>query len=136
MAGACGASSVLLTDVPDRMPLLEHNIELNEELKLSAKPLSWGPVQSDELKDTTFDVILCSDVLFNDTAIPLLVYSIQKLSKSGSICFSSCEHRWDGALQFYTLMEAEGFSVEHIQKEDHHPGYYHESVHVCKFTKK
>lgn len=91
-AAAKGAKSVILTDQPEMMPLLEQNIASND-LSVNAKavPLLWGCDQEETIsslieaassiddasKQTPiFDVICGSDILYSPENLELLLETI------------------------------------------------------------
>ena len=106
-----GPMRVVLTDRPQAVPLLLHNIEKNSGLlptssvSVTAKALEWGQgvaVGATTIEETKppstandkgmFDLILGSDLLYNIDCIPLLLQTIQKsLSKDGAILLAT---RW------------------------------------------
>lgn len=81
------------------------------------------------------EVILCSDVLFSDAAIPPLIATINAISTTGTTVITCCEHRWEGAKMFYRLLEEEGFTVSAIPLDAQHSVYRHFSIHMHRATK-
>ncbi|CAJ1957723.1 unnamed protein product, partial [Cylindrotheca closterium] len=83
-------STVLLTDVPSAMPLLQHNLEHNQSLLpdglvVNAKPLPWAMDRPDDdnheakTNEPPYDCILGSDLLYNEKFIPHLVATTKRL---------------------------------------------------------
>lgn len=66
----------MCTDLPELLPLLRSNVELNRELiakcggSVTATALDWtDPAKFLESQTTGFDYIVCSDLVFNASAI-------------------------------------------------------------------
>jgi predicted nicotinamide N-methyase len=77
-------ATILLTDLPSAMQLLNHNIERNESLfpcKLHARPLRWAIEDDDNDNHNMppYDCILGSDLLYNVEMVPPLVATIKRL---------------------------------------------------------
>ncbi len=91
-AAAMGAKSVILTDQPEMVPLLEQNIALNDaSVNSKAVPLLWGCDQEETMSSLVevastmddawtetpiFDVICGSDILYSPENLPLLLDTI------------------------------------------------------------
>jgi len=66
-----------------------------------------------------FDLVLCTDVLFSENAIGLLVDTICSVCENHTVVLTSNEHRWEGAAQFYLLLEERGFSFDRVPTDFH-----------------
>ena len=91
-AAAKGAKSVILTDQPEMVPLLEQNIASNDlSVNTKAVPLLWGCDQEETISSLAeasstmdgastetpfFDVICGSDILYSPENLPLLLDTI------------------------------------------------------------
>ncbi|TFK25574.1 hypothetical protein FA15DRAFT_338647 [Coprinopsis marcescibilis] len=79
---------VLTTDLESAMPLLEHNISLNEHLfpsvSLRAVVLDWDEDLNAQLRDEAgeIDLVVMADVTYNTASFPALVQTIQKVIKA------------------------------------------------------
>eukprot|EP01064_Diplonema_japonicum_P036550 TRINITY_DN823_c5_g1_i1.p1 TRINITY_DN823_c5_g1~~TRINITY_DN823_c5_g1_i1.p1 ORF type:complete len:216 (+),score=35.60 TRINITY_DN823_c5_g1_i1:53-700(+) len=73
-AALLGAESVVLTDLPSELPLLQENADLNSAPNTTVAPCEWGN-KSHLSSLGTFDVILVSDCLYgrDDDTISLLL---------------------------------------------------------------
>merc|ERR1712179_100951 len=80
-AGALGCGKVVLTDRPDFIEFLHHNIELNKELfdnNITAQPLIWGDQDQIESAKSNgcFNLILVSDCVFYKESVDDLVNTL------------------------------------------------------------
>jgi predicted nicotinamide N-methyase len=78
---------IVLTDCASAMPLLQYNVQQNRDLipstmTVETRALNW---QDTNIHDdsttakTKYDLIVGSDLLYNPTMIPALVFTLQKL---------------------------------------------------------
>ncbi|KAH9928793.1 putative methyltransferase-domain-containing protein [Amylocystis lapponica] len=79
--------SIVTTDLPSAMPLLEHNISMNESLFVhsSVRPhavvLDWDEELPSEVSNSNvgFDAIIMADVTYNTASFSALVRTLSKL---------------------------------------------------------
>uniref|UniRef100_A0A0G4GS36 Uncharacterized protein n=1 Tax=Chromera velia CCMP2878 TaxID=1169474 RepID=A0A0G4GS36_9ALVE len=66
VASAVGASEVVMTDMPEALQLINHNIRLNGfgSARVSAQACRWGDEGDLSALRPPFDVILCSDLVY------------------------------------------------------------------------
>ncbi|KAL4536055.1 hypothetical protein Ndes2526A_g05602 [Nannochloris sp. 'desiccata'] len=116
-AAALGASSVTLTDLDHLEGLITANIARNNlSAKASSAPLCWGQPISSQIPTPPFDIILASDVIYQQASIEPLISTLKALSCPCTIIFLSYEHR--PKLQFpRDLFLAAGFQVEQIRMD-------------------
>ena len=79
--GKDATSTIVLTDLPSAMPLLQYNIEQNKPIlpsKLHARSLRWAE-ESSAPNEPPYDCIIGSDLLYNIEMIPALVATIRRL---------------------------------------------------------
>lgn len=75
-----GATQVTLTDFESAIPSIQHQIDLNDVSNVVAQKFYWGQDSPEELPLTEYDVILCSDLIYGDTASSeLLVKTLVQL---------------------------------------------------------
>jgi len=80
------AGTIITTDLPSAMPLLEHNISANEHLFKSTRPqaavLDWDdddlPEEIQSL-DAGIDAIVMADVTYNTASFPSLIRTLSNL---------------------------------------------------------
>lgn len=73
-----GASRVLLTDLPQRLPLLRRNIDANggDGLPVDTTALAWGATVAVE---PSWDLIVATDVTYDADLVPLLASTVSAL---------------------------------------------------------
>eukprot|EP01051_Picozoa_sp_SAG22_P010213 SAG22_NODE_904_length_6586_cov_3.133498_8_plen_317_part_00 len=83
-----GAKQVLLTDLPRQIPLLRRNITENfgpQQRKVESSALSWGAQTPLPRPDSSrsvragWDLIVCSDLVYDAEEIPLLADTLARL---------------------------------------------------------
>lgn len=134
---ALGASSVVLTDLPHLLPLLERNLALNRDAAPAASvaALDWRAPEIDPLHPP-FQLILASDVLYQQEVLPHFVATLQALCgphPTTTAVLLANEHR--PKLPFpWPLFKAAGFEVVQVPWEDHHPAWRSEDIHLYRLT--
>lgn len=89
-----GPSSVVLTDLPSELELLEKNVEVNvaqgKEADVTVRACAWGEL--DEWQGEVFDTVLCSDVLYHQprNILKALANTLEVLcsKRSGVVVFA------------------------------------------------
>ena len=71
VASRLGAASVVLTDLPSELPLLRHNAETDASRSgggraVAVSACGWGDADAVAALRPPFDVVLCSDVLYQN----------------------------------------------------------------------
>ena len=124
-----GAKSVVVTDYPDPELIdnLQYNIKQNglNESRIAATGYIWGyPI--DQLKcslhstDTSFDLLVLADILFNHSEHGKLVSTLQMTLKQNSasraLVFFTPYRPWlmHRDLHFFNLAKEAGFEVEKV----------------------
>ncbi|KAI9026963.1 putative methyltransferase-domain-containing protein [Hyaloraphidium curvatum] len=80
---------IVVTDLPNAIPLLETNCELNRRaiegdrggLTLEAGPLAWGSTLDEKIKDPPPDLVLMADLVYWPALHPLLVQTCLDLAE-------------------------------------------------------
>lgn len=84
VAAYLGASSVLLTDFPDNLDLLQKNVTTNKlQMTVSVCPLVWG--NRSELLASPFDLIIAADVMYCVEAVDSLLSTLKMAADAGTI---------------------------------------------------
>lgn len=81
-------TNILVTDLPECMELLQYNVQQNTQLynsshniNITALPYEFNNVSHhQQLPIKQYDVIICSDLIYNSTFFDVLISSIQLLS--------------------------------------------------------
>eukprot|EP00698_Gefionella_okellyi_P025268 TRINITY_DN919_c0_g1_i2.p1 TRINITY_DN919_c0_g1~~TRINITY_DN919_c0_g1_i2.p1 ORF type:complete len:724 (-),score=160.69 TRINITY_DN919_c0_g1_i2:29-2200(-) len=101
-------ADVTITDLEHVVPLMQDNVNSNctQTCKIRAMAHSWGSSVAD--LDPPYDVILCSDVIYNEKVIPQLVASITALSNESTDVFLAYRQRY-GVVEheFFERMDVE-----------------------------
>lgn len=75
-------ATVLLTDLPEAMEILERNIgvaTLASRSQVSRAVLDWETCVPEDIAQQTFDLVLISDCTYNSDSIPALVRTVSSL---------------------------------------------------------
>ncbi|TRY72694.1 hypothetical protein TCAL_03390 [Tigriopus californicus] len=132
VAAALGARTVL-TDLPEVLPLLERNIDLNRRVldgPAQARALPWGHDHLDrvsDLLDPGVDYILVSDCVYYEAALEPLIDTLVALSRAQTRVLVSYEERTSPtqvAVQrrFRELVERH-FRIHPVPPAECHPDY-------------
>lgn len=122
-----------MTDLPEFVPLLERNIELNRERlrgPIQARALPWGSEYLDRVPDLVergADYILVSDCVYYEAAVRPLVETLVALSRERTRVLLAYEERASAekvAVQnrFRDLIERH-FRIEPVAPAECHPDY-------------
>ena len=143
---------VTLTDLPEYIPLLEKNVELNSgDISLGsieAKVLRWGEEEdtseSTLLRDT--DLVLVSDCIYYEASLEPLVSTLKAATRASPkalilICYedrsASSEAKDKIQRRFFELVEAvDLWSVRHYGSAECHPEFASDDIHVIGLQKK
>jgi len=142
LAGLQGASRVVLTDLECLLPFLSANCELNKqdlaaaESDVQAFELDWCQPIAPQLKEMTFDVILCADCLMSPEVWELLSgVLLQLLSrparKDPPLVLLSYEDRFD-ASRFFDILRKLGVIIEEVAISDMHPVFSSPKIHLYR----
>ena len=123
-AAASGSfSSVVLTDLPSVVPLLERNAaanaaEIGLATSVEALPLSWdddGMLQSAAARGP-FTMIVGGDLLYRPQVVPPLLHAIQALAVPATtvLLAASLQHSPETIRLFAREAQAAGFQVERL----------------------
>jgi nicotinamide N-methyltransferase len=133
VAAALGAERVVVTDMPEALPILERNAgatrsklsACNRNCSVSAAPLPWGDASGiDAVGRGEFDVVLAADVLIAGWAHThgALAETMLALLRPGrdSQVLIGYEYReeWETIGDFQDRVEALGFAVASEQLEE------------------
>lgn len=110
IAHLCPASDVYLTDLPEAMDILHHNINeakfTSTRGRVAAAILEWDKPLPDDIAKNQYDLLIVSDCTYNSDSIPALVRTLAALiAKSpGALIVISMKVRHDSEAIFFDLM--------------------------------
>ncbi|KAL3689152.1 hypothetical protein R1sor_015461 [Riccia sorocarpa] len=139
VAALLGAD-VILTDLPDRLKLLQKNITENA-LKLTHKgsarvvELTWGEeVDIELLQPEKPDFVIASDVVYNENVVPDLVDTLRTLCGSHTTVFLSGELRNETVLEAFYDAAVVDFVVGRVPQTDWHPEFRSPRVAIYSYV--
>ncbi len=135
-AAALGASSVTLADLPHLEGLITANIARNtlstKTSEISFAPLAWGEEPlSPQIPSPPFDIILASDVIYQENLINPLISTLKTLSGPCTQIFLAYEHRPKLPFPQESFLAA-GFHVEQIPYEQLHPEWRSPDIYIYR----
>eukprot|EP00250_Pteridium_aquilinum_P004633 c14845_g1_i2 orf=118-843(+) len=115
-AACLGASSVLLTDLSENLPLLKENIiKNNVSDTVSVANLEWG--RKDDLHDIrTFDVVLAADVMYDASIVGAFLQTVRMVATPSASVFLAYGRNRQAEEQFLKEVK-QTFSIERIEIE-------------------
>ncbi|XP_046374633.2 protein N-lysine methyltransferase METTL21D-like [Haliotis rufescens] len=139
-AASYGAD-VIITDLPEFVPLMELNIKENTHIisgSAEACTLTWG--QDKSTKFDHIDFIIIADCIYYEESLEPLVSTITELSDMETTVLCCYEQRDTGnkpelEKKFFQLIR-ESFDVSKIPQENQDLHFRSEDIHILKFTKK
>ena len=120
IADLCSRSTVLLTDLPDAMEILNRNVGFAQPVsggvKLATAVLDWDSPVPEMVAKQWFDLVVLSDCTYNSDSIPGLVKTLSSIARSSPHAFVviSLKVRHDSEAIFFDLMtRADFIRAEH-----------------------
>lgn len=120
VADLCSASDVLLTDLPDAMDILNHNVEsaklVSSPGKLATAVLDWDEPLPERVEKQRFDLVIVSDCTYNPDSTPGLVKTLSAAAEISldTLIVVSLKVRHDSEAIFFDLMAGHDFAeAEH-----------------------
>ena len=120
IAGLCSRSTVLLTDLPDAIEILNRNVGLAQPasggLKLATTVLDWDAPVPEMVAKQQFDLVVLSDCTYNSDSIPGLVKTLSSIARSSphTLIVIALKVRHDSEAIFFDLMtRADFIRIEH-----------------------
>ncbi|XP_077517847.1 protein N-lysine methyltransferase METTL21D-like [Amblyomma americanum] len=130
-------NDVVLTDLPQFMPLLDKNLEENRRHlkgKAHAQALEWGAQLAPHI--VTPDVILMSECVYYEKAVDPLVKTMTELCGPNTEVLLSYEDRDNEANSAAVNRFLQGcrqhFLIEEVPTEDQHPDFSSDDIHILK----
>lgn len=120
VADLCSTSDVLLTDLPEAMDMLNHNVEyarfVSSKGKLATAVLDWNEPLPERVAKQGSDLVIVSDCTYNPDSIPGLVQSLSSVAEVSPdlLIVVSLKMRHDSEAIFFDLMAGADFvEAEH-----------------------
>ena len=120
VAGLCSTSDVLLTDLPDAMDILNHNVQnakiISSRGRLATSILDWEECLPRGVAKQRFDLVIVSDCTYNPDSAPGLVKTLSSVAEKSpdALIVVSLKVRHDSEAIFFDLMaNAEFVEAEH-----------------------
>ena len=120
VADLCSTSDVLLSDLPDAMDILNHNVEhvrfVSSKGRVATAVLDWEECLPERVVKQNFDLVIVSDCTYNSDSIPVLVKTLTSVAENSpdALVVVSMKVRHDSEAIFFDLMEgAEFLETEH-----------------------
>ncbi|XP_027028195.1 protein-lysine methyltransferase METTL21D isoform X1 [Tachysurus fulvidraco] len=141
MAASLGAN-VTVTDLEDLQPLLQLNIQENQELfragSITAKVLKWGENVTDFLPHP--DYILMADCIYYEKSVVPLVETLKLLSGPDTCIICCYEQRTMGVnpeveKRFFELL-LQDFEAEEVPAERQDPEFNSPDIHILHLRRR
>lgn len=120
VAGLCSTSDVLLTDLPEAMDILNHNVQnaknISSKGRLATSILDWEECLPERVAKQIFDLVIVSDCTYNPDSIPGLVKTLSSVAENSpdALIVVSLKVRHDSEAIFFDLMAGAKFvEAEH-----------------------
>ncbi|KAK7489222.1 hypothetical protein BaRGS_00019600 [Batillaria attramentaria] len=142
LVAASFGANVIVTDLPEFVPLMEFNIRANAEKlrgKMEARPLTWGHTPSEDFPASP-DYILIADCIYYEESLEPLVKTAQSLCRKQTRLLCCYEKRDTGnkpelERRFFELAY-DAFDVERIPTERHDQQFCSDDILIFKFKLK
>ncbi|GMT19994.1 hypothetical protein PFISCL1PPCAC_11291, partial [Pristionchus fissidentatus] len=104
------SSSVVATEQPLGLPLLQRNVEANNA-SVEIHELDWARPLSSALATDHFDVILGADLVYKEEAFEPLINTLETLAAKDTVIYFASRIRYPKDRKFYRNLAAQGFHV-------------------------
>ncbi|CAK9213219.1 unnamed protein product [Sphagnum troendelagicum] len=140
VAALLGAD-VILTDLTDRLRLLQKNVDENVHSlstcgSASVRELTWGETLDDEVVEPLPDFVLASDVVYNEDVVPELLKTLQGLTGPHTTVLLAGELRNDAVLECFFTCALVDFVVGRVRESDWHPDFQSSRVAVYVLSRR
>ncbi|XXQ30604.1 Lysine methyltransferase [Plasmodiophora brassicae] len=129
-----GVERVLLSDIPNSVPLLSHNIEMNDLAdRVSALPLKWGDAgNTHDIRQAIdpIDLIVASDLFAWPDLYLDLARTIDALASTTTTVLLAYEERNPAVEGGFFRMLHKKFAIREIPIEALHPEYRSPELHI------
>jgi len=133
LGSGCGLLSTVLarlgatvtsTDLECNLPLLRENLRANCDQDVRVEPLMWAAETARAVRgDRVFDLVLASDVMYLEEAVPALVGTLLALCSMDTEVLIAHGRNRPAEKAFLTAVQRAGFSCHEVLVEQLHPVY-------------
>ncbi|KAJ8604770.1 hypothetical protein CTAYLR_001010 [Chrysophaeum taylorii] len=109
-AAKLGAARVVLTDLPENLPRLRHNLRLNGLDPDAAIPLDWTSSTVFLEEEVEFDLVLAADCVFWPSLFDPLLATFAAIA-GGPTVLLAVTHRLDRTKRFFDSLAAKGWTA-------------------------
>lgn len=132
LALASDSLSVLLTDLPKIVPLLQHNLSINPlRGKADIQVLNWGSPIPD-LVIRYPEIILAADCCYLESSFPLLLTTMQNLMGPHTVCYFCFKKRRRADMNFIRKAR-KIFNVRTVDDDPDKGAWTREGIHMYVF---
>ncbi|KAG0578646.1 hypothetical protein KC19_4G039000 [Ceratodon purpureus] len=140
VAALLGAN-VTMTDMEDRLRLLQKNVDensysLSKAGRASVRELTWGDKPEREIVNPLPDFVVASDVIYNEKVVPELLQTLRELTSPNTTVLLSGELRNDAVLECFFKLALEDFLIGRVLEADLHPDFCSPRVATYVLVKK
>lgn len=140
VAALLGAT-VIMTDMEDRLRLLQKNVDENSHSLSKAgsacvRELTWGDKLEREIVDPLPDFVVASDVIYNESVVPELLQTLRELTGPNTTVLLSGELRNDAVLECFFKLALEDFLIGRVLEANLHPDFCSPRVATYVLVKK
>ena len=124
---------------------LAHNLPtcVRGEESVCVREIEWGrPQDADALRPRTFDVVLCSDTVYEKDALDAFLQTLEMTTRRGSVVFLAYRRRFDARERPFFRLLSNNFVVTVAaagplsDEGDGAEDDVHRNVHFCKCIRK
>lgn len=133
-------AEVILTDLPDRLRLLQKNVAENTgqystQVLASVQELTWGEELDESLITPFPEFVLASDVVYNEKAVEELLCTLKWMCCSISTVILATELRNDAILEYFLESALKDFCVWRVPQSQWHPDFRSQRIAIYIMTK-
>jgi len=98
---------ILLTDLPEAVEILTHNLALLTSSRPTHQVLDWSEPLSPNVQSTKWDVVVVADCTYNPDVVPDLVATLGRVAEGNqdSLVLLAMKVRHESEMVFFELMD-------------------------------
>lgn len=104
---------ILLTDLPEAVEILTHNLALLPLSKPAHQVLDWSEPLPPNVQSTKWDVVIVADCTYNPDVVPDLVATLRRVAHGNQelLVLLAMKVRHESEMIFFELMDKDGWVV-------------------------